>query len=61
MSDPDDYKHVCPDCLNTGEHCDCGVSEMPADYVPIECDVCQGTGEADDYSECENCKGECYV
>ena len=23
----------------------------------ITCDVCQGTGEAEDYSECENCSG----
>ena len=24
----------------------------------IECSVCNGTGESEDYSECPNCKGE---
>jgi hypothetical protein len=51
---------------NAGHFCKCGaiskdqcICDLKEEM--IECDVCQGTGEMEDYSECTNCNGSGYV
>ena len=56
--------------IGTEEHMDDGAFDYDYDNQHpqpdfdgegIECSVCNGTGENEDYSECKNCNGTGYV